>query len=56
MYHSVHQPVSRASDFGQGAIQRAAQRGKHFDPDLLDLFLESMPHVLVIKERYADTD
>jgi putative two-component system response regulator len=32
------------------------QRGKHFDPDLLDLFLESMPHVLVIKERFADTD
>lgn len=32
------------------------QRGRHFDPDLLDVFLESKPHVLMIKERYADAD
>ena len=30
------------------------QRGKHFDPELADLFLEAMPHVLVIKERFAE--
>ncbi len=30
------------------------ERGKYFDPALLDLFLESMDDILVIKERYAD--
>lgn len=32
------------------------QRGRHFDPELVDLFLELMPHVLVIKDRYANTE
>jgi cyclic di-GMP phosphodiesterase len=29
-------------------------RGKHFDPSLLDTFLDSMDQVLVIKDQYAD--
>jgi putative two-component system response regulator len=29
-------------------------RGKHFDPALLDTFLDGMDEVLVIKEQYAD--
>jgi putative two-component system response regulator len=29
-------------------------RGKHFDPSLLDTFLNSMDQVLVIKDQYAD--
>ena len=42
--------LEQAIDFMRG------QRGLHFDPELIDLFLESMPHVLVIKERFADTE
>lgn len=34
----------------------SGQRGAHFDPELVDLFLESMPHVLVIKARFPDQD
>ena len=30
-----------------------ADRGKHFDPTLLDLFLDSMDEVLAIREEYA---
>jgi putative two-component system response regulator len=29
-------------------------RGKHFDPGLLDTFLEAMSEVVIIKEQYAD--
>ena len=32
------------------------QRGCHFDPELVDVFLESLPHALVIKERFADEE
>jgi putative nucleotidyltransferase with HDIG domain len=30
------------------------ERGKHFDPKLIDLFLEHLPRFLEIKERYKD--
>jgi putative two-component system response regulator len=29
-------------------------RGQHFDPTCLDLFFESMPDILTIREQYAD--
>jgi putative two-component system response regulator len=31
------------------------ERGTHFEPRLVDLFLESMPEVLKIRARYADS-
>jgi putative two-component system response regulator len=30
------------------------QRGKHFDPELIDLFLSKMPEILKIRERWAE--
>lgn len=30
------------------------QRGKHFDPKLLSLFIENMPSILEIKAKFAD--
>ncbi|MCZ6645312.1 MAG: response regulator [SAR324 cluster bacterium] len=30
------------------------QKGAHFDPELVDVFLDSMPDVLRIKEQYGD--
>lgn len=45
-----------AWDLGKAIDFMRGQRGLHFDPELVDLFLESMPHVLMIKERFADTD
>jgi putative two-component system response regulator len=32
------------------------QRGRHFDPTLLDLFFDLMPEVLQIRERFADRE
>jgi response regulator RpfG family c-di-GMP phosphodiesterase len=29
-------------------------RGQHFDPHLVDLFLEPLNEVLLIKDRYSD--
>ncbi len=31
-----------------------SQRGKHFDPELVDLFLSRMPEVLAIREQWAE--
>jgi putative two-component system response regulator len=42
------QPIDKAI-----AIMREG-RGKHFDPRLLDLFLEAIDQILVIKEHYTD--
>lgn len=37
------------------AIQlMTADRGSHFDPDLLDLFIAAMPEALVIRQRLVD--
>lgn len=33
-----------------------AQAGRHFDPDLVDVFLRVLPQIVSIKETYADTD
>ena len=30
------------------------QRGKHFQPELVDLFLKQMPALLEVKERWAE--
>jgi putative two-component system response regulator len=41
-------PVPNVIDFMK------ENRAKHFDPEILDLFFDSMDEVLVIKEKYAD--
>jgi len=41
-------PVPNVIDFMK------ENRGTHFDPEILDLFLESMDEVLAIREKYAD--
>ena len=32
------------------------ERGQHFDPRLVDLFLENLPHIIAIKEKYAEPE
>jgi putative two-component system response regulator len=32
------------------------ERGQHFDPDLVDIFLEKLPEIIVVKEKYAEPD
>lgn len=43
-------PVNEAVDI------MMEERGKHFDADLLDVFLEDRARILGIKDRYADLD
>jgi len=32
------------------------ERGQHFDPQLVDYFLELLPEILIIKEKYAEPE
>ena len=32
------------------------ESGKHFDPELVDMFVENLPHIIKIKEQYAEPD
>ena len=32
------------------------QSGKHFDPTLVELFIQQLPHIIAIKEQYAEPD
>lgn len=32
------------------------ERGKHFDPDLVDIFFDNLGHMMKIREQYPDTD
>ena len=31
------------------------EKGKHFDPDLVDKFISILPEILEIRERYSET-
>jgi len=31
-------------------------RGSHFDPDLVDVFLEEIPAILAIRQRYSEPE
>jgi putative two-component system response regulator len=42
-------PVEKALDFIK------EQRGEHFDPSLVDCFLDVFPEILKVKERYAES-
>jgi putative two-component system response regulator len=44
----------KAHPLGQAIDVMKEGRGKHFDADLLDLFLDSMDEALAIKDQYAD--
>lgn len=43
-------PVEEAIDFLQ------SQAGQHFDPQLVTLFVELLPQVLIIKERFKESE
>ena len=47
----VYKPAMSIED-AEALMREGA--GKHFDPDLVDLFFKVMPEVLSIKEQYKD--
>ena len=49
--HRVYRPAYSAEE-AIGLM--TLERGSHFDPDLFDLFVESLAEVLAIKEEFGD--
>ncbi len=51
---TTNRPYKAAWPVEQAMEYIASQRGQHFDPKLVDLFVEILPKVLTYKDRYAD--
>lgn len=49
-----HRPYREAWDFEQAVAHISAEKGKHFDPDLVDAFLQVLPNIQTIAHRYRD--
>lgn len=47
-------PYKKAWSVEDAVALLQSEKGKHFDPSLVDLFLSQMPAVLVIKEQYKE--
>ena len=47
-------PYKEAWPVEKAAEHLLQQRGKHFQPELVDLFLKQMPALLEVKERWAE--
>ena len=47
-------PYKEAWPVGRAVDHLLRERGRHFQPELVDLFLKQMPALLEIKERWAE--
>ena len=47
-------PYKKAWPLDDVIAHMRAERGKHFDPKLVDVLMESLKDVLDIRDRYAD--
>jgi putative two-component system response regulator len=52
---TTERPYKRAWSVDEAIAQLQAQRGAHFDPTLVDLFLTRMPQILEVKARWAES-
>ena len=51
---TTQRPYKKAWPLNEAIAYIREQRGKHFDPRLVEVFLEQLPAVLEIKERWAE--
>jgi putative two-component system response regulator len=51
---TTQRPYKKAWPLNEAIAYIREQRGKHFDPRLVDVFLEQLPAVLEVKERWAE--
>ena len=51
---TTQRPYKKAWPLNEAVAYIREQRGKHFDPQLVELFLEQLPAILEIKERWAE--
>jgi putative two-component system response regulator len=49
-------PYKRAWSVDEAVIHMRGNSGKHFDPQLVDLFMQEIPALCVIKERFAEAE
>ena len=49
-------PYKRAWPVEEAVANLVENRGKHFDPRLVDVFQAELPNILAIKERYAEPE
>ncbi len=51
---TTQRPYKKAWPLNEAIAYIREQRGKHFDPRLVEVFLEQLPAVLEVKERWAE--
>jgi putative two-component system response regulator len=51
---TTERPYKKAWPLNEALAYIKEQRNKHFDPQLVDIFLEQLPAILQVKERWAE--
>ncbi|MBC3807112.1 two-component system response regulator [Undibacterium seohonense] len=47
-------PYKKAWEVADAVDLLRSEKGKHFDPELVDLFIDQLPSIVEIKEKYAE--
>lgn len=51
---TAERPYKKAWSVEEALSLITEQKGKHFDPTIVDLFLVNLPEILAIKEKFKD--
>ena len=51
---TAERPYKKAWSVDEALALFEEQKGKHFDPRIVELLFENLPKILVIKEKFKD--